>query len=239
MSFLRGIIRLTAAAILLASGALVALYEKQFLIDKFDEYYGLFLEQAPPFEYYREAVGGILAFLGLLIVLFQFFGAMARRKDRMIVFEGSQGQVSMDLEPVEATLEKVGVRLPEVQHIRIRMKPLKGSGKVLVQADAILKKDPDDDARMIFARVQNFLKVQARKITGLQDVETRLRVKKWRMSVKSFKPEPLMLEAPGDEPEMGIAHVGGESTHGLGGLSESADVAASEMSLADESQRGV
>jgi hypothetical protein len=236
MSFLRGITRLITAAVLLASGALVALYEKQFLIDKFDEYYTLFLEQAPPFEYYREAAGGILAALGVLIILIQFFGAIARRKGRIIVFEGSQGQVSMDLEPVEATLEKVGVRLPEVQHIRIRMKPLKGAGKVLVQADAILKKDPDDDARMIFARVQNFLKVQARKITGLQDVETRLRVKKWRMSVKSFKPEPLMLEAPGDEPEMGIAHVGGVSAHGPEGMAGSADVTASEM---DESQRGV
>ncbi len=239
MSFLRGIIRMSVAAVLLAAGAFVAMYEKQFLIDKFDEYYTLFLEQAPPFEYYREAAGGILAFLGLLIVLFQFFGTMARRKARMIVFEGSQGQVSMDLEPVEATLDKVGVRLPEVQHIRIRMKPLKGTGKVLVEADAILKKDPDDDARMIFARVQNFLKVQARKITGLQDVETRLRVKKWRMSVKSFKPEPLMLEAPGDEPEMGVAYLDGESAHDLGGLAEHSDGRAAEMGMADESQRSV
>ncbi|PCJ67047.1 MAG: hypothetical protein COA73_00050 [Candidatus Hydrogenedentota bacterium] len=234
MLFLRGTIRMIMALVFLAAGALVALYEKQFLIDKFDEYYIQFLEQAPPFEYYREAAGGIIAFFGLVIILFQLVGGMARRKGRTITFEGSQGQVSMDLEPVEATLEKVGVRLPEVQQIRIRMKPLKGDGKLLVEADAILKKDPDDDARMIFARVQSFLKIQARKITGLQDVEARLRVKKWRMSVKSFKPEPLMLEAPGDEPEMGVTHLAGENAHGRG---DSASSAESEVELTEDSQR--
>jgi hypothetical protein len=207
MRYIVGFIRFFVSLFLLILGGLLVMYEKKIIYREFDNFYQRFLEQAPPFDYYREAAGGVLVALGLLFVLFQWLAWIRRKKERSISFMGTQGEVTIDLEPVESTLEKVALRLPEVQHIRITMKPIKGSDKVHVDAVAILKKDPDDDARMVTARVQNFLKIHATKITGLQEVEAKLRVKRWRMSVKSLKPEPLLLQAPDGQPETGVTQV--------------------------------
>lgn len=207
MRYFIGLIRLLVYLVLLVLGVLLVLFEKKIIYREFDKYYQQFLEQAPPFDYYREVFGGVLAVLGILFFLYQWIAWIRRRRERSISFVGTQGEVTIDLEPVESTLEKVALRLPEVQHIRILMKPLKGTPEVLVDAVAILKKDPEDDARMVTARVQNFLKIHASKITGLQDIEAKLRVKRWRMSVKSLKPEPLLLQAPDGQPETGVALV--------------------------------
>jgi hypothetical protein len=192
---------------LLLFGVLLVMYEKKIIYREFDRIYQQFRDQAPEFDYYRESFGGVMVALGIVFVVFQWTQWLRRRNERSISFTGTQGEVTIDLEPVESTLEKVALRLPEVQHIKIVMKPLKGTDQVLVDAIAILKKDPEDDARMVTARVQNFLKIHASKITGLQEVVAKLRVKRWRMSVKSLKPEPLLLQAPDGQPETGIAQV--------------------------------
>jgi len=207
MRYITGFIKFCVALFFLVMGGLLVKFEKKVIYNEFDKYYQQFLDQAPDYPYYRETAGGVAIAVGLLFILFQWIAYARRKKERSISFMGTQGEVTIDLEPVESTLEKVALRLPEVQHIRIVMKPIKGTDKVQVDAVAILKKDPDDDARMVTARVQNFLKIHASKITGLQEVEAKLRVKRWRMSVKSLKPEPLLLQAPDGQPEMGVTAV--------------------------------
>ena len=91
------------------------------------------------------------------------------------------------------------MKLPEVKNISIALSPTKDDGGILVEAVAILEKSADDDARMITARIHNFLQIHTRKIVGLQDVEAKLTIKRWLMKMKTVKIEPLLLESKEDE----------------------------------------
>ena len=197
MGFIRGLFRFIVAVLIIAVGVLLIMYEKQAIISYADDLYSQFLEEAPeiPIENmtYRQILGGVVVLVGLILV---WLVIVPKRRPRSVTFTGTHGEVTIELEPVESTLERIAMKLPEVKNISIELKPLEGNGRIQVNAIAILSKNADDDARMVTARVHNFLQIHTRKIVGLQDVDARLTVKKFNMNMKSVKPEPLLLDAP-------------------------------------------
>lgn len=200
MGFIRGVFRFIVAVLIIAVGILLVMYDKQEIFTHADDLYERFLVEVPeiPVEYvtYRQIFGGAIASIGLILV---WLVVVPKRRPRSVTFTGTHGEVTIELEPVEATLERIAMKLPEVKNISIQLKPLEGNGRIQVNAIAILSKNADDDARMVTARVHNFLQIHTRKIVGLQEVDAKLTVKKFNMNMKTFKPEPLLLDAP-DEP---------------------------------------
>ena len=160
------------------------------------ELYSMYAANVPALEdrmLYRQIGGIAIAVLALLAWIPRF---KKRKKDREISFMGTHGEVSIALDPVEATLVRVVSKLPEVQNISITIKTLEDPGSVLVLATAVLRKDGDSDVRLLTARVQSYIQAHTKKILGMQDVSVKLKVKHMRMNMKTVKPEPLLLEAP-------------------------------------------
>jgi hypothetical protein len=197
MGFFRGLFRFIIGVLIIAIGVLAVLYEKEEILTHAENLYSQFLNEAPeiPIEgiTYRQILGGIITLVGLILV---WLVLVPKRRPRSVTFTGTHGEVTIELEPVEATLERIAMKLPEVKNISIQLKPLEGNGRIQVLAVAILSKNADDDARMVTARVHNFLQIHTRKIVGLQEVDAKLTVKKFNMNMKSVKPEPLLLDAP-------------------------------------------
>lgn len=195
MGFFRGLFRFVIASVIIAVGVLVILFERDRLIAEADQIYAQFMEVATPIPIegveYRHVFGGVIVLVGLTLL---WMVLVPKRRPRSVSFIGTHGEVTIELEPVEATLERVAMKLPEVKNISIALRPLEGNGRIKVEGVAILEKSADDDARMITARVQNFLQIHTRKIVGLQEVEAKLTVTRWNMKMKTVKPEPLLLE---------------------------------------------
>lgn len=158
-----------------------------------DRYYEQFLEQLPPGAPVREIVAGAIALVGMIMILSMLF---SRKKERSISFAGMHGEVSIELDHVESTLEAVAMKLPEVRKATVRLEPTDSPGRACVIANVELLKNADDDARLVTARVQHYIQLHTKKILGLNDVEVRLNVKRFKMIMKTLKLEPLLLEGP-------------------------------------------
>lgn len=198
MDFIRGVFRLIFALLIVAVGVVLVIFDKTEIMIYADDYYEQLLLEIPEIPEvwhitYRQVLGGAITFVG---VIWALLIVIPRGRTRSVTFEGTHGEVTVELEPVEATLERIALKLPEVKNISIQLKPLEGDGRIQVLAVAILAKSADDDARMVTARIHNFLQIHTRKITGLRDIEAKLRVKRFIMNMKSVKPEPLLLDAP-------------------------------------------
>ncbi len=141
----------------------------------------------------------ILVALGVIGVLALILPLPPKRHKKAFTFAGSHGDVIIELENIEPTLEKVLMKMPEVKNISIKLEPSRKKDEfpALVNATAILEKKADDDARSITARVEHHLKIHADRFLGTNNCRVLLRVVRWRMSMKTVKPEPLLLEAPG------------------------------------------
>ena len=200
MGFLRSIYRLVYAIIVIAIGLLLYRFSIDEIVQLGYGYYEQIIVQVPAIPYenlnYRQCIGIVIAVYGIIKL---WMGLTPKNHVRSVTFMGTHGEVTIELEPVENTLQRVAMKLPEVKNISLKLIPLESNGRILVDAVAILEKSADDDARMITARVHNFLQIHTRKIVGLQDVEAKLRVKRWHMKMKTVKIEPLLLESIEEE----------------------------------------
>lgn len=187
------VFQLLTAVALITFGGLLALYRLDQLYGYVDTQYEQFLEQIPAGVPFREIVAGAIVAVGLIILLTLFLG---RKKQRSISFTGMHGEVSIELDHVESTLEAVAMKLPEVRKATIRLEPTDSPGRACVIANVELLKNADDDARLVTARVQHYIQLHTKKILGLNDVDVRLNVKRFKMIMKTLKLEPLLLEGP-------------------------------------------
>lgn len=200
MRFVNWLCRFIVFVGLVAAAVAGFLFARDELWENFIAGYDTFkaLLQIPEGTPFRQILGGIFALLaaGLLWTLIprNWFS-----REREISFSGSHGEVSISLEPVEATLNRVVQKLPDVKWIELNIIPQEGMNKVRVVGKAILYKDADSDARMVTARVLNFITLHTRKILGVSNIEPKIKVKRWVMKMKTVKPEPLLLEGPEGE----------------------------------------
>lgn len=181
------------ATLMMVFGILLVLFPFEEVYEIVHGYYLLFLEQFPEGAPVREVVAGTIAIIGLIIVLPML---LRRKKERAISFTGMHGPVTIELDHVESTLERVAMKLPEVRRASIKLEPTDSPGRACVVANVELLKNADDDARLVTARVQHYIQVHTKKILGLNDVDVRLNVKRFVMNMKTVKPMPLLLEGP-------------------------------------------
>ena len=186
---IHGFVKMFVTAGIIAAGASLYFFSTS-------ELYGLYTENVPALEdrmLYRQIGGIAIAVLALLAWMPRF---KKRPKEREISFVGTHGEVTIALDPVEATLVRVVSKLPEVRNISITIKTMEGPGSVRVLATAILRKDGDSDVRLLTARVNSYIQAHTKKILGMDEVLVKLKVKRFDMNMKTVKPEPLLLEAP-------------------------------------------
>lgn len=196
MGFIRGVCRLVFAVIIIAVGVLLYTYSFDEMLIRGHDYYQQIIAQAPaiPNEIltYRQIIALLIGVYGLIKL---WMGLTPKKRVRSVTFMGTHGEVTIELEPVETTLQQVALKLPEVKNITIKLNPLEGNGRIQIEAVAILQKSADEDARMITARIHHFLQLHTTRIVGLKDVEAKLTVKRWLMKMKTVKVEPLLLES--------------------------------------------
>ena len=182
------LIKFIWTSVLLAAGVLLFMYPIGELYEEFARLLSGFLYP----DWARPAVGSAIATLALLALLPLY---PKRRTRKSVSFEGTHGEVTIELHPVESTLERVASKLKEVKSIRIRLKPLENQA-IRVMATAILLKDGDGDARQVTARVNSYIQAHTRKILGLPDVDVKLKVIRFIINMKTLDPSRLLLEAP-------------------------------------------
>lgn len=187
MRALHWLIKLVFSAAIIAGGVLVYMYPVSELWGEFTS------RAAEPNELLRQIGGGIIAGVALIAFLPLW---PKRKRGKEITFEGTHGEVTVQLEPVEKVMVNVVEKLPEVKQVDITIKPTDEPGQVVVEAVGVLYKDGNGDARQITARVNSFIQGHTRKILGLQDIKVKFRVTRWLMRMKTIKPGPLLLEAP-------------------------------------------
>ena len=115
---------------------------------------------------YMTYVGGALAIMGLIAL----YPANVRRKHKTISFPGIHGDVVIELDSVEATLNRVIGRKPEVKRIKVTVDPSEDNRKARVTADVVLYKGVGTSAREAANRVSNYVSDAAVHILGVEDV---------------------------------------------------------------------
>lgn len=200
MRFVNWLCRLVVFVGLVACAVAGFLYSRDQLWENFIAGYDAFktLLQIPEGTPVRQIIATIFAIIAAAL-LWTLIPRNWWHREREISFSGSHGEVSISLEPVEATLNRVVQKLPDVKWIELQIIPQEGMNKVRVVGKAILYKDADSDARMVTARVLNFITLHTRKILGVSNIEPKIKVKRWVMKMKTVKPEPLLLEGPEGE----------------------------------------
>ncbi|HOZ45747.1 MAG TPA: hypothetical protein PLO37_08105 [Candidatus Hydrogenedentes bacterium] len=112
-------------------------------------------------------VGGLLTLLGLL-------GILPRRlKDgqvKTISYPGTCGDVIIELDSVEANLNRVIGKMAEVKWISVSVFPDEDHSKARISADIKLVKKADETAREAANRVSDCLSETAANLLGVEDV---------------------------------------------------------------------
>ena len=158
-------------------------------------------------------------------IVFGIYGLIPRfskwRKPKKIAYEGPHGQVQIELDTVESSLNNVLSRMPEVKKIDVVVEPRDGGRSALIRANAVLQHQPGQNARAIAGLVSDYIAETATKMLGLEELATiELNIKginvNSRKSSKQIRkeslshsgnapvelleaaPKPMSLSAPGE-----------------------------------------
>ncbi|MEA3364994.1 MAG: hypothetical protein U9Q79_05080 [Candidatus Hydrogenedentes bacterium] len=114
--------------------------------------------------------------LGVLLIVIGFVGLIPwpkRSRDRRkIAFKGAHGNVSIELDSVEQTLNRAARKITEAKRINARITPSDNARNVHIQADVTLRKPANVSARDVEARVSEFIVDQTRRILGEETAVT-------------------------------------------------------------------
>lgn len=114
---------------------------------------------------------GVIA--GALMVLLGGYGLLPRlprRKDKVITFRSSQGEITVQLKPVRKVLLKVMRKMPEIYSIKIAVKPDADKRRASITADVVLKNCATLGARRCARMVADCLAATARDVLALDDL---------------------------------------------------------------------
>jgi hypothetical protein len=164
--------------------------------------------------------GGSVA--AIVLGIYGFFPQFAKyRRKKKIAYEGPHGEVQIQLDSVEQSLNHVLARMPEIKRINLRVDPLDGGRRALIRADVVLNQQPGQNARAIAALVSDYIAETSTKLLGLEElakidlnvvginVNTRKSSKAIRKESLSHSanapvelleaaPKPLTLSGPGE-----------------------------------------
>lgn len=188
MRSLHFLVKMVVTAAIIASCVFVFMYPVSDL-------WTILTENIPDNDLYRQG----LAILAGVAVFLAFLPLWPKRKakQRTYTFQGTHGEVVVELEPVEATLERVVNKLPEVKWATVRIRPVDGTPPAIqVDVKGVFRREDASDVRLTSAWIQSFIKTRTQKMLGVQDVNVRLHLKSQITNMKSVKPEPLLLEGP-------------------------------------------
>ncbi len=130
--------------------------------------YDILIAKVPDNDMWRIGIGLSVAALALLAIL--PFGGF--RRGRRITFQSAQGNVSFQLDSVEAALRKSLKKLPTVKRVDIEVCADENSRKVRVGANVLLYKAGGASAREAAIRLSDEIARQARQLLGADEVAT-------------------------------------------------------------------
>ncbi len=114
---------------------------------------------------------GIIAGILLVLVgLYGFLPKMPSRKGGTITFKGANGDIVLQLKPVQQVLLKMMRRMPEVYSIKLQVRPDKDGKRALITADVVLKNCAALGARHCAKIVAECISSTARNLLGLEDL---------------------------------------------------------------------
>mgnify|MGYP000950549119 CR=1 FL=1 len=186
--------------------------------------------------YYAPAAAAaliVLAFVGIMPL------KKKKRPRNTISFPGIRGDVSIELDSVEANLGRVIGKMPEVKKIKVKVAPSEDNRRAVVSADVLMYKGASGvSAHEIANRIAEFLNDAAVNILGVDEVtKVNLNVRdiivnaKQLAAVKQREAQPKLEEttpAPAEEGEpvavaIGEAPEAASSESGLGACGSCAE----------------
>lgn len=149
-----------------------------------------YLDQAPAFiadlqsklpeelSFLREVltVQGLWFTGSIVAIVFGIYGFAPRstkwRKPKKISYTGPHGEVQIQLDTVEHSLNQVLARMPEVKRINVKVEPHDGGRRALIRAEVVLLQRPGQNARALASLVTDYIAETASKLLGLEDLAT-------------------------------------------------------------------
>lgn len=114
---------------------------------------------------------GIVAGVLLVLVgLYGFLPKMPSRKGGTITFTGANGDIVLQLKPIQKVLLKMMRRMPEVYSIKLQVRPDKDGKRALITADVVLKNCAALGARHCAKIVAECISSTARNMLGLAEL---------------------------------------------------------------------
>ncbi|HOF39173.1 MAG TPA: hypothetical protein PLD73_03800 [Candidatus Hydrogenedentes bacterium] len=131
--------------------------------------YALLTSRLPDNTALRWALGVALIIAGLIGLI---PWPKRARDSRKIAFKGAHGNVSIQLDSVEQTLNRAARKISEAKRINARITPSDNARNVHIQADVTLRKPANVSARDVEARVSAFIVDQTKRILGEETAVT-------------------------------------------------------------------
>lgn len=114
--------------------------------------------------------------LGIALIVIALIGLIPwpkpSRDRRKIAFKGAHGNVSIQLDSVEQTLNRAARKITEAKRINARITPSDNARNVHIQADVTLRKPANVSAREVEAKVSEFIVDQTKRILGEETAVT-------------------------------------------------------------------
>ncbi len=113
--------------------------------------------------------------IGIVLFLVAFVGIVpvcrAKRPRSTISFPGIRGDVTIELDSVEANLSRVVSKMPEVKKIKVKVVPSEDNRRAVVSADVLMYKGSGGaSAHETANRISEFLMDAAVNILGVEEV---------------------------------------------------------------------
>ena len=114
-------------------------------------------------------IGGIVLFLAALVGIAPML--RTKRPKSTISFPGIRGDVTIELDSVEANLSRVVSKMPEVKKIKVKVVPSEDNRRAVVSADVLMYKGSSGaSAHETANRISEFLMDAAVNILGVEEV---------------------------------------------------------------------
>lgn len=112
--------------------------------------------------------------LGVLATIAGFAGLvplLGPKRKKTISFQGTHGEVTIELDSIEATLSRVVGKMPEVKKISVTVTPSEDNRQAQVFANVLMYKGAETaGARQIANRISDYLADTAVNILGVEDI---------------------------------------------------------------------